>query len=771
MTLTSGHTTIARQGNGLVIRFDGADFVEGLGIGTPIQGAWRWTLDGSLKLLEDRQGQGRDGLGPYSHLTLAFSVPGVFPEDVPVFQQSAKAYDSSRLLVETWVLEEVRGTFLEDSFYSTTFNSPVLLPRDDLSYLAYTWGLMGQEASRDGGHFPEAVTGRGVSTIPSKLLGAGYSPREDLHTTNRKPFCPLVLYDDQERTLVVSPFDHFLVSPLRVIETPEGAGIARGVHGSVDVLPRGTTTRTALVFGHGVAETMATWGRWLLETGGKEIDLHRDHPLLSTLGFWNCFGGYYTELFRRMDEKTLLELASYFKRDRIPVRYFGLDLWYDYGHVGFARSYTPDKEKYPRGLSPVHRETGLPFFLDTSAFESPNDYIGGDHEFTVDRLSSYPTRGEFYRDLAGEFQGHGAFGIWPDFLRTQVQNSSSLRSTIGAADRWFDGMAQAYGDQDMAIMLCMPTMGHYLASTRHPNVVAVRTHTDYLNHQAGQVEALQESGAVRVFLPPQSSIRHNVMLSLVAHSLGLYPSFDVFLTNASHPEGFAEPNAREEALLRAMSAGVLAVGDKAGHIDRDIINKLCFPDGRTSRPDHPALPLVSTFQSEVLATCTATTLGDLRWVYLGLFNVAGRPAHYRLDLEEVGAGPDALVYDYFASTAFQGSHVEGDLDPARAHYYVIMPQYEGIHLLGFPEKFITVSRYQVTGVETWAGGATVKLSLPETGDGYTWALWSAVPVEAAAEGADLDRVSTRGGLTLVEFTPRTGDPTLTFRRRDAGGPP
>ena len=72
----------------------------------------------------------------------------------------------------------------------------------------------------------------------------------------------------------------------------------------------------------------------------------------------------------------------------------------------------------------------------------------------------------------------------------------------------------------------------------------------------------------------QQSIRHNVLLSLLAHALGLRPSYDVFLTNAEHPGGYAEPNATTEVLLRAMSASVIAVGDQAGYVDRNIIGGL-----------------------------------------------------------------------------------------------------------------------------------------------------------------------------------------------------
>lgn len=558
---------------------------------------------------------------------------------------------------------------------------------------------------------------------------------------------------------------------MRIIQTPSGTGIARGLHGSVNTIPQGTTTRTAMVFGDGVVETMLKWGDWLLRAGDKKRDRPGETPLLGGVGYWNCFGGYYTELFRKVDENVLMELAAYFRREGIPISYFGLDLWYNYGQVGFARNYRPDPGKYPEGLESIYEETGLPYLLHMSAFESPNDYMDR-YEFVVDEGSAYPVHRSFYEDLSKEFKSHGAFGIWPDFLRSQLQNSSSLRSTVGAADRWFDNLVGAFGDEDMAIMMCMPTTGHYLASTRHQNIVGVRTHTDYLNHQESQVDALRVTGQVRNHLPPQQSIRHNALLSLLGHAVGLSPSFDVFLTNKNHPEGFAEPNAEVEALLRAMSAGVVAVGDKAGFIDKEIIRKLCFPDGRTSMPDHPPLPVVSSLQSDVLAFYTTATIGSSRWIYLALFNVGDEVASYNLDLKEVAVGEDVAVYDYFGAKMVKSHILQGKLDPAQGSYYIIMPRLGQCHFLGFPDKYITVSSRQIVDIEERTGGITIKFQLPPplVGTGpessaeylYTVALHRQMAIDVKTRGADVRRVYSQGQLQYVEFVATSQEPTLTI---------
>ena len=286
-------------------------------------------------------------------------------------------------------------------------------------------------------------------------------------------------------------------------------------------------------------------------------------------------------------------------------------------------------------------------------------------------------------------------------------------------------------------------------------------------------------------------IRHNVLLSLLAHAVGLRPSFDVFLTNAAHPEGFAEPYAETEALLRAMSCGVVAVGDQVGFIDKNLIDKLCFPDGRTPMADHPPLPLVSTLQSAVLAFYTTASVGAWRWVYLALFNVSQETAHYQIDVREIPGLHSQTIYDYFAAEVLQSPVLAGDLAPAQGRYFVIIPETSGFHFLGFPDKYITVSSRQVTKIKTDSQGATVNFLLPfvagatgksgirdpemvpsiaplpgrklSQGAHYTVAVYPRAGLEIEAHGADIEKLRPQGQLLYIDFAARSEEPSLRFR--------
>ena len=546
-----------------------------------------------------------------------------------------------------------------------------------LNYLVYTWGLSGQEGVGIGGNFPDVAMAKDLAALPEQLRLADFSPTQDLHQTTEKPFAPLIAYDSQERTLVMSPLNHYLISPMRLLETPDGTAVARGLHGSVNVIPEGTATRTLITFGAGLVPTVLKWGELLIRSSGREPGGSWDSLAVRTLGFWNCYGGYYAELFRQTNAVSLSQMSRHFREVDLPVRYWGLDLWYQFHTVGFAARYLPDPTKYPNGLKEVFEATGIPFMLHMSAFDRNNHYLDT-HDFAVDEGSAYPTGPDLYQELALEFKNWGATGIWHDFLRVQLQNCRSLRDQVGLADQWFDSLATAMAGQGLDVMMCMPTIGHYMASAAYDNVVAVRTSTDYVNHQPGQLELLSRLKEYRSSFSPQRNLRQNLMLSFLAGALGLAPSHDVFISNRDHPEGFANPHADRDALMRALSAGVVGLGDKLGYVDRELAGKLAFPDGVLAQPDHPLYPVASSLQSDVPAFYTETNISGFRWTYLVLVNLTEDVAEYRMDLEPMLERNDSLVYNYHAGEVVIDRVIAGQAEPGECRYLIAVPKVGGV---------------------------------------------------------------------------------------------
>jgi len=742
---------------GVAIDFEGVPFVLELGVGFPIQGHWRWSFDGSLAVAGLTEGVGSDSLGDYQALELTYA-----DDHGPVLGQAIKTYPNECfVVVEATALREIPGTGLGDSFFQTTFNSPVLRLADSLSFLAFTWGLTGDEGTGIAGNFPDAAIARGLDALPEQLRLADFSPDRDVHVTSEKPFAPLIGYDQMERAIVISPLNHYLISPLRLLETPNGASVARGLHGLVDVIPSGTMTRTIMAFGEGVVPTTLKWGELLRRAAGKGRSKGSDSLLARKLGFWNCYGGYYAGLFRPTTADTLKQLSDYFRCADIPVGYWGLDLWYQFDRVGFARSYQPDPVKYPDGLNAVGAETGIPFLLHMSSFDLDSDYLKC-WDFEVEEGSAYPKGPELYQDLASRFKDWGATGIWHDFMRTLIQNCRTLRGRVGPADRWFGHLAQSMAEEGLDVMLCMPTVGHYLASVAYDNVVAVRTSTDFVNHQEGQLELLADMDEYRTRFSPQHNLRQNLMLSFLAGAVGLAPSHDVFISNREHPEGFANPYAQRDALARVLSAGVVALGDKVDHVDQEIVSRLAFPDGALAQPDHPQYPVASTLHSDVPAFYTSTQVGNFRWTYLTLFNLSEKTADYSFDLETILAGEDLLVFDYHAGKIMSGRMIKGRAEPGAGRYLILVPQVSDLRVLGFPDKYVTMPARQVKAIQATSEGAAIDLDLP-SGRSYTLALVGDVSVTAGGQGLKVTGVGFRGGLTCVEFLVEERDCQLMLR--------
>ncbi len=318
-------------------------------------------------------------------------------------------------------------------------------------------------------------------------------------------------------------------------------------------------------------------------------------------------------------------------------------------------------------------------------------------------------------------------------------------------------------------MLCMPTMGHYLASTAHDNVTAVRTSTDYLNHQPGQLELLRRlSQEERNANTPQNNLRQNLLLSLLAAALDLTPSFDVFITNSNHPEGFAEIDAPVQSLARALSSGVVGIGDKAGYIDKEITARLAFPDGTLAQPDHPLYPVVSTLHSDVMAFYTTTNLSDLRWTFLALFNLAEGNRSYQVDLDLPLTGTNVLVYDYSSGQLITERRLEGELGSMQVRYLVIAPMVGKLSLLGFLDKYVTLSGRQVKSVIAGADWVELALELP-AGRSYTFAVVSERQPSAEGQGITVETISEEHGQGLSNIRFQVDSSPCSLLIRATGG--
>jgi hypothetical protein len=226
---------------------------------------------------------------------------------------------------------------------------PVFLPDPELSYFLCTFGLDGAAGEFPGGYWPEARLGKVFEGFP------------------QKPWAPLVLWGEGG-ALAFAPGELFLTSPF----VPFGKGFGRALAGNFSAIPTGTVLSTWIAWGETPERALFRLGEKLKAAAPEKK--WEASPLLSRLGYWNAYGSYYTELIHPMEERILLALTDEFRKKKIPVGYFGLDLWYPYERIGRAKIFRPDPRKYPAGLAAVREKTGLPFVLHLSALSKENLY-------------------------------------------------------------------------------------------------------------------------------------------------------------------------------------------------------------------------------------------------------------------------------------------------------------------------------------------------------------------------------------------------------------
>ena len=149
------------------------------------------------------------------------------------------------------------------------------------------------------------------------------------------------------------------------------------------------------------------------------------------------------------------------------------------------------------------------------------------------------------------------------------------------------------------------------------------------------------------------------------------------------------------------------------------MDRLAFPDGTLAQPDHP---LPSRVNPPVTRLYTTTTIGVFRWTYLVLLNLSEEAQGYSLDLEPFLEDKEKLVYDYLAGQSMRQRQVVGSARSGEIH--LVLPRVGGLHLLGFLDKYVTLSGRQVKGIQVEQERVEIDWELP-AGRSYTLTVLSA----------------------------------------------
>ncbi len=188
----------------------------------------------------------------------------------------------------------------------------------------------------------------------------------------------------------------------------------------------------------------------------------------------------------------------------------------------------------------------------------------------------------------------------------------ALRAAPGRAAAWQDALDRHATDTGVGLMWCMATPADIVHAASLPNVVAVRTSDDY-----------------RFAADPALLWTWYRTVNRIAASLGLAAFKDVFFSGPAGDDPIdGDEHAELEALLSALSAGPVGIGDRIGRTNREVVMRTCDADGRLRHVDQPVGLIDDCLfgrpaSGERLAWATTTaTVGSDVWTYVVAINTS-----------------------------------------------------------------------------------------------------------------------------------------------------
>ncbi len=518
---------------------------------------------------------------------------------------------------------------------------------------------------------------------------------------------PLWLNAPDGRSILLAPLDAFHDQVISVPWNPERAaeGVRCGWHGDLESVPRGFATELAVWAGPGPRRVLEAWGSALRDRHGTQRPSRYEDASVGTLSYWTDNGAVYwyrTEPGQGVPE-TLEAVKRELDAQDVPIGAFQLDSWF-YPHeltkpvnptgqehvppTGLLL-WEPRSDLLPDGIEALRERLGNPPLITHSRhFSSKSPYFERTPAwFDGDR--AHPEDPTFFEGMLDRAAGWGVVTFEQDWLVEMFLGVRALRARPGRARDWQVAVDRAAAQRGMSLQWCMATPADFFETLSLSRVSSIRTSGDY--------RYLSDN--------PSHWVRF-LYTNALARALGLHPFKDVFLSN---PEGEGidgDCYAEVEAMLAALSAGPVGIGDRLGRTHRGIVLRTCREDGVLVKPDLPLAAIERClrrdcyFEPEPLIGETWSEHPAGRWVYVAAFNSwrGKRPLEIDLPLADLGdAAPDGpvLAYDW-RTGAFERIAPEGRLDFKLAHgdwrFIVLCPVLNaGMALFG------DVSRYACLG--------------------------------------------------------------------------
>jgi hypothetical protein len=570
---------------------------------------------------------------------------------------------------------------------------------------AFSWPHFRPEDRADAG-VPEATTAFGhqfsefaFPTSTDALLNRW------LLLPHRPPVVwPLWLRAPDGGTLLLAPLDGFHEQVVGVPAERGGTGGLRcGWHGDLDEVPAGFATELAIWAGPGPRACLEAWGTELRRRAGTVRPGRYADELARRPSYWTDNGAAYwyrTEGGRSVRETLTTAVDDLRTRD-VPFGTVQLDSWW-YPHEVLRPFDTDEWEVPPTGLVRWEaREDILPEGIDDLAdalgrpplaahirhLSSSSPYVQ-EVDCWVDGDRAHPTGPELYERWLDSAVGWGIETFEHDWLVEAFLGVRQLRAVPGRARAWQEGLDRAAGERGITLQWCMASPADFCQTTTLRNVTSIRTSGDH-----GYIAT---PGILWAWF-----LYGNVL----ARALGLLPYKDVF-----HATTDPGAHGEVEALLSALSAGPVGIGDRVGVADPALVRRTCRADGLLVKPDLPVAALdrcldrVVVFSRRLLVGSTTTTHGAGTWHYVVAANVRddGDAVTERITLAELGVEAPAVVWDWRRRTAEAVEAVGGwdvELGPHEWDYRVVAPVLAGgAAVIGDPDVFVTAGDLRLADV-------------------------------------------------------------------------
>lgn len=293
-----------------------------------------------------------------------------------------------------------------------------------------------------------------------------------------------------------------------------------------------------------------------------------------------------------------------------------IDWWYQgkffFGNVKAVTDWHASNSSglFPNGLPAFSDKLDLPlqlytpFWWDNFWTQEPWNSFGHFNS-TQYHGTQLPEPDDSYKFFSaffdlGKEMTNGRFNTYEiDFLDANFGGCADCFKDVGAADRWYVGMASAAEERNITIQYCLPSATDMLESLSLPSVIQARASGDYARPEGntqpwGNVVTLGGS-------------------SLLMGATKMAPSKDTLWTQSPQPNtssdrttsGYhTQPHVQLDSILAVLSLGPVGISDALGLTDAPLISQgfRSATDSTLLRPSRPLSTVDAVFTNKSLSS-------------------------------------------------------------------------------------------------------------------------------------------------------------------------